>query len=140
MENGQLKYGMEVFSEANLIISDGKIEFNAVMDRDGSVVKVVYEGDLSVDDGSGTTPPVDSDFVATEWIWAGSSSYGNKYIVSGENFSIDIHFKPKNANENSIVAGEYTWTNTSWWGYNDFEEFTTRNFTVEDGEYNVQGT
>ena len=133
MENGQLKYGMEIFSEANLIISDGKIEFNAVMDRDGSVVKVVYEGDLSVDDGSGTTPPVNSDFVATEWIWAGSSSYGNKYVVSGENFSIDIHFQPKNANENSIVAGEYTWTNTSWWGYNDFEEFTTRNFTV-DGE------
>lgn len=131
MENGQLKYGMEIFKEANLIISDGKVELNAVMDRDDSVVKAVYEGDLSVEDGSGSTTPDATTYVATSWIWGGSSTYGNKYMVSGENFSIDVHFQPKNATKDGIVEGEYTWTNTSWWGYNDFEEFTTKNFTID---------
>lgn len=132
MENGQLKYGMEIFKEANLIISDGKVELNAVMDRDDSVVKVVYEGDLSVEDGGSQQPSeFEATHVADKWYWGGSSNYGNKYMVAGEGFSVDVHFQSKNATETAIVAGEYIWTTTTMWGYNDFEEFTTRTFTVD---------
>lgn len=132
MENGQLKYGMEIFKEANLIISDGKVELNAVMDRDDSVVKAVYEGDLSVKDGGSQQPSeFEATHVADKWYWGGSSNYGNKYMVAGEGFSVDVHFQSKNATETAIVAGEYTWTTTTMWGYNDFEEFTTRTFTVD---------
>lgn len=132
MENGQLKYGMEIFKEANLIISDGKVELNAVMDRDDSVVKAVYEGDLSVKDGGSQQPSeFEATHIADKWYWGGSSNYGNKYMVAGEGFSVDVHFQSKNATETAIVAGEYTWTTTTMWGYNDFEEFTTRTFTVD---------
>lgn len=138
MENGQLKYGMEAFRSGTLTISDGKIEADLEIDRDGSVVKVVYEGDLSVDDGSAPVQDADT-LVADKWLWGGSSTYGNKYMVAGESFSVDVHFQPKNANESSIVAGEYTWTSTSFWGYNDFEEFTTRTFTVDGVSVAVDG-
>ena len=132
MENGAPVNGFEVYKDANVVISNGKIEANIELERDGSIHKVVFEGDLTVDDGGNQQP---SEFEAThtadKWYWGGPSSYGNKYMVAGEGFSVDVHFQPKNATEDAIVAGEYTWTTTTMWGYNDFEEFTTRTFTVD---------
>ncbi len=130
--NGTMVNGMELFKEGYITISDGKIDGEFVLDRDDSVHHVVYEGDLSVDDGGSQAPvEFEATHTADKWLWGGSSNYGNKYQVVGEGFTVDVHLQPENATEEAIVAGEYTWTNTSWWGYNDFEEFTTRTLTVD---------
>lgn len=132
MKDGVPANGFEVYKDANVVISNGKIEANIELERDGSIHHVVFEGNLSVEDGGSQQP---SDFEAThkadKWLWGGSSSYGNKYQVIGENFSVDVHLQPKNATEEAIVAGEYIWTTTTMWGYNDFEEFTTKTLTVD---------
>ena len=131
MVDGDLANDLEVYANATLEISDGKIEANVEF-GDGSIYNVVYEGDLAVEDGGSQRP---EEFTAThtadKWYWGGSSNYGYKYMVAGENFSVDVHFQPKNATETAITAGTYTWTTTTMWGYNDFEEFTTRTFTVD---------
>ena len=131
MENGTPVNGFEVYKDANVVISDSKIEANVEFE-DGSIYNVVYEGELTVEDGGSQQPSeFEATHVADKWYWGGSSNYGNKYMVAGEGFSVDVHFQPKNATETAIVAGEYTWTTTTMWGYNDFEEFTTRTFTVD---------
>lgn len=131
MVDGDLANDLEVYANATLEISDGKIEANVELEN-GKIYNVVYEGDLAVEDGGSQRP---EEFTAThtadKWYWGGSSNYGNKYMVAGENFSVDVHFQPKNATETAITAGTYTWTTTTMWGYNDFEEFTTRTFTVD---------
>ena len=130
MQNGDLVNGMEMFKDANLVITTGKIEANIEM-ANGEVHHVVFEGALTVGDG-GTQVPVEfqATHTADKWYWGGSSSYGNKYAVSGEGFSVDVHFPAQYASETALTAQLYTWTNTSWWGYNDFVDFTTRTFTV----------
>ena len=132
MADGTMVNGFEVYKDANVVITNGKIEANIELERDGSIHKVVFEGDLAVDDGGSQQPSeFEATHIADKWYWGGSSNYGNKYMVAGEGFSVDVHFQPKNATEDAIVAGEYTWTTTTMWGYNDFEEFTTRTFTVD---------
>ena len=130
MANGDMVNGMEMFKDANLVITNNKIEANIEM-ANGEIHHVVYEGALTVGDG-GTQVPVEfkATHTANKWYWGGSSSYGNKYAVSGEGFSVDVHFPAQYATETTLTAQLYTWTNTSWWGYNDFVDFTTRSFTV----------
>lgn len=133
MADGSMVNGFEMYKDANVVITDGKIEANIELERDGSIHHVVFEGSLAVDDGGSQNPSeFEATHVADKWYWGGSSNYGYKYMVAGEGFSIDVHFQPKNASETAITAGEYTWTTTTMWGYNDFEEFTTRTF-VSDG-------
>ena len=130
MANGDLVNGMEMFKDANLVITNNKIEANIEM-ANGEIHHVVFEGALTVGDG-GTQVPVEfqATHTADKWYWGGSSTYGNKYAVSGEGFSVDAHFPTQYATETTLTAQLYTWTNTSWWGYNDFVDFTTRSFTV----------
>ena len=130
MANGDLVNGMEMFKDANIVITNNKIEANIEM-ANGEIHHVVYEGALTVGDG-GTQVPVEfqATHTADKWYWGGSSSYGNKYAVSGEGFSVDVHFPTQYASETALTAQLYTWTSTSWWGYNDFVDFTTRTFTV----------
>lgn len=133
MADGTMVNGFEMYKDANVTITNGKIEANIELDRDGSIHHVVFEGDLAVSDGGSQAPTeFEATHTADKWYWGGTSSYGNKYMVSGEGFSLDVHFPAANATETTLTAGEYTWTNTSWWGYNDFVEFTTRSF-VSDG-------
>lgn len=127
-----------LYKQGTVTVSDGKIEAKIMME-DGTVHNVLYEGNLRFDGKDPDDPdqPSDSDVVleATSWTWGGSSSYGNKYSVAGNGFSLDVHFPAKYATEDALAAGDYIWTNTSWWGYNDFEnEFTTRSFLI-DGAY-----
>ena len=127
-----------LYKQGTVTVSDGKIEAKIMME-DGTVHNVVFEGNLRFDGKEPDDPdqPSDSDVVleATSWTWGGSSSYGNKYSVAGNGFSLDVHFPAKYATEDALAAGDYIWTNTSWWGYNDFEnEFTTRSFLI-DGAY-----
>ena len=133
MADGTMVNGFEMYKDANVTITNGKIEANIELERDGSIHHVVFEGDLAVSDGGSQAPTeFEATHVADKWYWGGTSSYGNKYMVSGEGFSLDVHFPAANATETTLTAGEYTWTSTSWWGYNDFVEFTTRSF-VSDG-------
>ena len=128
--NGDMANGFEMYEEANLIITDGKIEANLLM-MDGSVHHVVYEGDLSVEDGGGQGPTeFEATHVAEKWLWGGSTNWGNKYQVVGQDFSVDVHFVPSIASEETLAEGKYNWVNTTIFGsYED--EFTTRTFTVE---------
>ena len=127
-----------LYKQGTVTVSDGKIEAKIMME-DGTVHNVLYEGNLRFDGKDPDDPdqPSNSDVVleATSWTWGGSSSYGNKYSVAGNGFSLDVHFPAKYATEDALAAGDYIWTNTSWWGYNDFDnEFTTRSFLI-DGAY-----
>lgn len=131
MADGTMVNGFEVYKDANVVITNGKIEANIELERDGSIHKVVFEGDLAVEDGGSQQP---SEFEAThtadKWLWGGSSNWGNKYQVVGENFSVDVHFMPSVASESAITAGHYAWVNTTIFGsYAD--EFTTRTLTVD---------
>lgn len=127
-----------LYKQGTVTVSDGKIEAKIMME-DGTVHNVLYEGNLRFDGKDPDDPdqPGDNDVVleATSWTWGGSSSYGNKYSVAGNGFSLDVHFPAKYATDEALATGDYIWTNTSWWGYNDFEnEFTTRSFLI-DGAY-----
>ncbi|MBR6630686.1 MAG: BACON domain-containing protein [Alistipes sp.] len=125
-----------LYKQGTVTVSDGKIEAKIMME-DGTVHNVLYEGNLRFDGKDPEDPeqpiqPADVELTADKWLWNGSSNYGNKYQVVGEGFSVDAHFPAQFAQEDSLTAGDYTWTTTTMFGYNDFEnEFTTRSFTVD---------
>lgn len=56
-----------------------------------------------------------------------SLSYGVGFRAYVDNVYFDIHIPTKFASATNISEGEYTWTGTSWFGYNSFDDFTTRN-------------
>ena len=129
-----------LYTDGFVTVSDGKIEAQLEME-DGSIHTVVYEGDLSWG-GSGNDTPreFEATHIADKWLWAGSSNYGNKYSVSGEGFSVDVHFPAQFAQQESITEDTYTWVSTTIFGYVDFENyFTTRSFTVNGSTVAVDG-
>ena len=129
-----------LYADGFVTVSDGKIEAQLEME-DGSIHTVVYEGDLSWG-GSGNDTPreFEATHTADKWLWAGSSNYGNKYSVSGEGFSVDVHFPAQFAQQESITEDTYTWVSTTIFGYVDFENyFTTRSFTVNGSTVAVDG-
>ena len=135
MANGDMVNGMEMFKDANLVITNNKIEANIEM-ANGEIHHVVYEGALTVGDG-GTQVPVEfkATHTANKWYWGGSSSYGNKYAVSGEGFSVDVHFPAQEAKETTLTPQLYTWVTTTMFGTTDLTaevpyHFTTKTFTV----------
>lgn len=124
-----------LYADGEVVVSDGKIEAVITME-DGAKHKISFEGSLYFgDNGNEPNPPAEefeATHTATKWLWGGSSSYGNKYAVMGDNFSIDVHFPAKFASQTYLEQQSYIWTSTTWFGYNDFEnEFTTRSFKVE---------
>ena len=124
-----------IYAAGEVVVSDGKIVATITME-DGKKHQITYEGSLYFG-GNGEEPnPPAEDFeathTATKWLWGGASSYGNKYAVMGDNFSIDVHFPAKYASQTYLDQRTYIWTSTTWFGYNDFDnEFTTRSFKVE---------
>ena len=134
-----------IYADGEVVVSDGKIEAVITMD-DGAKHKITFEGSLYFgDNGEEPVPPTPGDefsatHTATKWLWGGASSYGNKYQVIGDNFSVDVHFPAQFAQENSLTAGDYIWTSTTWFGYNDFDnEFTTRSLSVDGTSVAVDG-
>ena len=124
-----------IYADGEVVVSDNKIVATITME-DGAKHQITYEGSLYFGEGGDTPNPPAQDFeathTATKWLWGGASSYGNKYAVMGDNFSIDVHFPAKFASQTSLEQQTYIWTSTTWFGYNDFEnEFTTRSFKVE---------
>ena len=127
-----------LYKQGTVTVTDGKIEAKIMME-DGTIHNVLYEGNLRFDGKEPENPdnpddpdqPVDATHTADKWLWGGASNYGNKYQVVGEGFSVDVHFPAQFASEYTLATGDYTWTSTTMFGYNDFEnEFTTRSFTV----------
>ena len=134
-----------IYADGEVVVSDGKIEAVITMD-DGAKHKITFEGSLYFgDNGEEPVPPTPGDefsatHTATKWLWGGASSYGNKYQVIGDNFSVDVHFPTQFAQENALAAGDYIWTTTTWFGYNDFDnEFTTRSLSVDGTSVAVDG-
>ena len=130
--NGEPTYYL--YADGEVVVSDGKIEAVITME-DGKKHQITFEGSLYFGSSDVPTPPGDefsATHTATKWLWGGSSSYGNKYAVMGDNFSIDVHFPTKYATQTYLEQQAYIWTSTTWFGYNSFEnEFTTRSFKVE---------
>ena len=62
-----------------------------------------------------------------------SLSYGIGYRAYVDNSYFDIHIPTEYATNTSINTGEYTWTGTSWFGYNSYQDFTTRNIPSSFG-------
>ena len=126
-----------IYADGEVVVSDDKIVATITME-DGAKHQITYEGSLYFgSNGDEPNPPAPGDefeatHTATKWLWGGASSYGNKYAVMGDNFSIDVHFPAKYASQTYLEQMSYTWTSTTWFGYNDFDnEFTTRSFKVE---------
>ena len=132
-----------IYAAGEVVVSDGKIVATITME-DGAKHQITYEGSLYFGEGGDTPNPPAQDFeathTATKWLWGGASSYGNKYAVMGDNFSIDVHFPAKYATQTYLEQQTYIWTSTTWFGYNDFEnEFTTRSFKVDGTDVAVDG-
>ena len=131
-----------IYADGEVVVSEDKIVATITMD-DGKKHQITFEGSLYFGSSDVPTPPGDefsATHTATKWLWGGSSSYGNVYQVVGDNFSVDVHFPAQYAQENALSAGDYIWTSTTWFGYNDFEnEFTTRSFVVDGTSVAVDG-
>ena len=139
--NGEPTY--YIYAAGEVVVSDNKIVATIEME-DGQKHQITYEGSLYFGQGGDTPNPPAGEFeathTATKWLWGGASSYGNKYAVMGDNFSIDVHFPAKYATQSYLEQQSYIWTSTTWFGYNDFEnEFTTRSFKVEGTDVAVDG-
>ena len=139
--NGEPTY--YIYAAGEVVVSDNKIVATIEME-DGQKHQITYEGSLYFGQGGDTPNPPAGEFeathTATKWLWGGASSYGNKYAVMGDNFSIDVHFPAKYATQSYLEQQSYIWTSTTWFGYNDFDnEFTTRSFKVEGTDVAVDG-
>ena len=131
--NGEPTY--YIYASGEVVVSENKIVATITME-DGQKHQITYEGSLYFgENGDEPVPPTgefEATHTATKWLWGGASSYGNKYAVMGDNFSIDVHFPAKYASQTYLEQQSYTWTSTTWFGYNDFDnEFTTRSFKVD---------
>ena len=132
-----------IYAAGEVVVSDNKIVATIEME-DGAKHQITYEGSLYFGTNGNEPNPPAQDFeathTATKWLWGGASSYGNKYAVMGDNFSIDVHFPAKYATQTYLEQQTYKWTSTTWFGYNDFEnEFATRAFKVEGTDVAVDG-
>ena len=132
-----------IYAAGEVVVSDNKIVATIEME-DGAKHQVTYEGSLYFgSNGETPTPPAEefeATHTATKWLWGGASSYGNKYAVMGDDFSIDVHFPAKYATQTYLEQQTYIWTSTTWFGYNDFDnEFATRSFKVDGTDVAVDG-
>lgn len=139
-EEASLGYSMNggvptwaLYADAVVTVSDNKIEANIEM-LDGTIHHVVYEGSLQFGKGGGggSTGEFEATHTADKWLWGNASTYGNKYMVVGEGFSIDVHFPAEFAAKESLEEGEYNWVSTTMFGYtDDTKYFTTRSFSLD---------
>ena len=74
--------------------------------------------------------------VATQWMWGGysSSSWGNYYIVSGEGFSMQVHFCTDVASETTLVTGDYKWAGITIISNSTPEKFSTKAIKINGAD------
>ena len=110
----------------DLTMSAGKSsKINLTLSADNKAEEEVVE-----DNGGGIVSDFEPDHYITTFksgVSGISGSYGIGYRAYFNNSYFDVHILTKYATNSSIDEGEYTWTNTSWFGYNSFKDFTTRN-------------
>lgn len=122
------------FQSGKAVVSNGKIEASFIL-ADGTRHDIIFEGSLAWNNNSEEEGPVfEPTHTATEWLWGGESIYGNKYSVSGETLSMDIHLPAEVAQESSITAGSYTWVSSSLFGQSETPNYFTARGVLIDGE------
>ncbi|MBO5732493.1 MAG: BACON domain-containing protein [Alistipes sp.] len=77
--------------------------------------------------------------VATQWMWGGysGSSWGNYYIVSGEGFSMQVHFCTDVATETTLVTGDYKWAGITIISNSTPEKFSTKSIKINGADVNA---
>ena len=110
----------------DLTMSAGKSsKINLALNADNKCEEEVAE-----DNGGGIASDFEPDHYITTFksgVSGISASYGIGYRAYFNNGYFDVHIPAKYATSTSIDEGEYTWTGTSWFGYNEYNDFTTRN-------------
>ena len=110
----------------DLTMSAGKTsKINLTLSADNKAEEEVVE-----DNGGGIVSDFEPDHYITTFksgVSGISGSYGIGYRAYINNTYFDVHIPTKYATNSSIDEGEYSWTGTSWFGYNSFKDFTTRN-------------
>ena len=110
-----------------LTMSAGKATtINLALNADNKAEEEVVEDN----GGGGIASDFNPDYYITTFktgVSGISASYGIGYRAYFNNSYFDVHIPAKYATTTSINEGEYTWTGTSWFGYNSFQDFTTRN-------------
>ena len=93
---------------------------------------------LKKDEPGGDFTP---DYTATKWMWAGYSSisWGNYYNVSGDNFSMQVHFCTSAAQETTLATGEYVWTSTTGISDSYPERFALRSVNIDNTSVTIKG-
>ncbi len=96
-----------------------------------------FEGTIAINNGNMGAEFV-ADHTATQWLWLGATSgwETNSYAVTGENFSVDLHFYSSQATETSLAEGWYNWTDN---GYGMIYSFFPYNFAIKNG-LTINGT
>ena len=88
------------------------------------------EEEVAEDNGGGIASDFEPDHYITTFksgVSGISASYGIGYRAYFNNSYFDVHIPAKYATSSSIDEGEYAWIGTSWFGYNEYKDFTTRN-------------
>ena len=102
-------------SKISLALSaDNKVEEEVVEDNSGSGIASNFNPDYYITTFKSGVSGV-------------SGGYGIGFRAYFNDIYFDVHIPAKYAQSDSINEGEYTWTGTSWFGYNDYRDFTTRN-------------
>ena len=125
--DGKKQYAIEKGPLSSFKMSAGKSStINLALTEDNKVKEESSSG------GSG--PTIDSDFNPDYYITtfmsgvsgiSGSYGIGFRAYVNGS--YVDVHIPATHATTSSINEGDYTWTSSSWFGYNSFVDFTVRN-------------
>ena len=74
--------------------------------------------------------------IATQWMWGGysQSSGGNYYIVSGEGFSMQVHFCTDVASETTLVTGDYKWAGITIISNRTPDMFSTKSVKINGAD------
>ena len=86
--------------------------------------------------GNGPTPEFEPTHIANECMWGGYSSisWGNYYIVSGEGFSMQVHFCTDVATETTLATGDYKWAGITIISNSTPEKFSTKAIKINGAD------
>ena len=135
--NAELEFNVYVEGrKAHTIVKDLDKEFTMSAGK-SSKINLVLSADNKVEEevvedngGGGIASDFNPDYYITTFkngVSGVSLSYGIGFRAYFNNTYFDVHIPAKYAQSDSINEGEYTWTGTSWFGYNSYQDFTTRN-------------
>lgn len=135
--NAELEFNVYVEGrKAHTIVKDLDKEFTMSAGKSSKISlelsadNKVKEEAIEDNGGGGIASNFNPDYYITTFkngVSGVSLSYGIGFRAYFNNTYFDVHIPTKYATSDSINEGEYTWTGTSWFGYNSYQDFTTRN-------------